>query len=86
MTPVRGQMWPVFIGTKRQDAVGMLDADDEADDAAPVVADEVHAVQAERVEHADDVLGELVLAVAARRRLAPAEAAQVEREHAEVGA
>ena len=64
----------------------MLDADDEADDAAPVVADEVHGLQAERVEHADDVLRELVLAIAARRRLAPAEAAQVEREDAEVRA
>ena len=64
------------------DAVGVVEADEEADDAAPVVADEVDALDAERVEDADDVLGELVLAVAAAGRLAPAEAAQVHREHA----
>jgi hypothetical protein len=64
------------------DALPVVEADQKADDAAPVVADEVHALDPQRVEHAHDVVGELLLAVAARRRLAPAEAAQVQCEYA----
>ncbi len=67
------------------DAVGVVEAHEEADDPAPVVADEVHPVDAQLVEHAGDIVGELVLAIAARRRLAPAEAPQVKGHHAEVG-
>ena len=80
------QRRPDMAGVHRHvalDAIGVVQADEEADHAAPVVADEVHPLDRQRVEHAGDVVGELLLTVAALRRLAPAEAAQVQREHAE---
>ena len=40
------------------EAVGMIDRRLERDDAAPVVTDEVHLVEAERVEELDHVVGE----------------------------
>jgi hypothetical protein len=49
------------------------------------VADQLHAVDAERVEHGEHVAGERLLRVTRRRSVRPAEAAQVEREHAVAG-
>ena len=56
-------------------------AEQEADPAAPVVADQLHPLEPERVEDGEHVVGQVLLLVAVARRVGPAEAAQVERDH-----
>ena len=59
------------------DALGGVEAEEEAGEAAPVVAGEADPLEPEPVEERDDVGRELGLQVAAARRIGPAEAAQV---------
>ena len=63
---------------------GAADAQEEADPAAPVVADELDAIEVEGVEHGEDVGGEVLLGVAEAGRVGPAEAAEVEGDDAVV--
>ena len=72
-------------GEEVREAVGLADAHEEADPAAPVVADELDAVEVEGVEDGEDVGGEVLLVVAEAGRVGPAEAAQVEGDDAVVG-
>jgi hypothetical protein len=67
------------------EALGLADAQQEAGPAAPVVADELDAIEAERVEDGEDVGGEVLFVVAEPGRVGPAEAAQVQRDDAVVG-
>ncbi len=60
----------------------MVEAEQEADPAAPVVGDEIDLVDPQRVEQRDDVGGHRVLGVAVARLVGPAEAAQVGGDHA----
>src|SRR3954447_8716632 len=59
------------------DAIRMEDAEEERRPAAPVVPDDVRALQPQGVEQGDLVGGEGLAVVAAPGRLRPAEAAQV---------
>src|ERR1044072_4813633 len=65
------------------EALRRLDREQEPDPAAPVVADQLHPLDPELVEDREDVVGEALLhvAVAFARGVAPAEPAQVHREH-----
>jgi hypothetical protein len=64
------------------EALGRLQAEQEADPAAPVVADELHALDSQCVEDGERVVGEVLLLVAGARRVRPAEASLVEGQHA----
>ena len=60
-------------------------AEQEADPAAPVVADQLHPLEPELVEHREHVGGHVLLLVAVAGRVGPAEAAQVERDRPVAG-
>ena len=60
-------------------------AEQVADPAAPVVADQLHPVEALGVEHRQHVVGQVLLLVALARRVAPAEAALVDRDRPVTG-
>src|SRR4051794_32024059 len=66
------------------DAAGMQDAEQHGDPAAPVVPSHAKALDVHRVEQPDDVAHERLLAVAAGRRLRPAEPAQIRTDDAVV--
>jgi hypothetical protein len=55
----------------------MGEAQAEAKDRADVEADQVHAVQVERIKERDGVCDELLLGVAVGRRVGPAGSTQV---------
>lgn len=55
----------------------MVEGEREADDGRPVVGDQAYAVDAELVEQAEYVLGQLPPVVAVRGRVGPAGAAEV---------
>ena len=52
------------------EALRRLQRQQEADPAAPVVADQLHPLEAELVEDGEHVVGHVLLLVAARRRVA----------------
>ena len=56
-------------------------AEQEADPATPVVADQLHPLQPQLVEHGEHVGRHLLLLIAVAGGVGPAEAAQVERQH-----
>ncbi len=60
-------------------------ADQKADPAAPVVADELDALKAERVQGGEDVPRELRLQIARAGRLGPAQPAQIGADHVLAG-
>ena len=65
-------------------AVGMLEAEREAEDGPDVVRDEVDAVDVEGVQEGDDVGEHLLPGVPTRGRRRPSRAAQVRTDHAMV--
>src|SRR4051812_16276536 len=67
----------VVKGDEALDSIGLPQTQQEADVGAPVVPDEQHAWQLERVEQGQDVAREALLLVAAGGRLGPAKAPQV---------
>ena len=69
---------------EREEALEALrrpQAEQEADPAAPVVADQLHPLDPELVEHGEHVGRQVLLLVAVAGRVGPAEPAQVERQH-----
>src|SRR4051794_22460506 len=71
----------VVQGQVAIDALRRSEAEQESRVGAPVVADQEDAVESERVEQGEDVRGKLLLLVAPRRCLGPAEPPQVGSEH-----
>ena len=69
-------------GQEALDALGLAQRDQEADPAAPVVAEEAEALDPELVEQREHVVGQALLLIAARRGVRPAEPAQVGADHA----
>jgi hypothetical protein len=59
------------------DALGVVQAEEEAGQPAPVVREQLDALEAHRVEERDHVARKLLLQVAARRGVGPAHSAQV---------
>jgi hypothetical protein len=64
------------------EALGGAQAEQEADPAAPVVTDQLHPLQPQLVEDGEHVGRQVLLLVAVAGRVGPAEAAQVQRQHA----
>ena len=62
--------------------LGLAQAGQKADVAAPVVADQRRPLDLERVEQCEQVVGQRLLLVARARRIGPAEPAQVGADHA----
>ena len=68
------------------DALGVPEAEQERGEAAPVVSDQLHPVEVQRVEQRDDVGGKRLRVVPPARGVAPAEAAQVRHHEPELSA
>src|SRR3954467_4004913 len=76
----RGPQWRRVEDDDATESLGMCDAEQKRGEPAPVVADEPHALEPERVEQCQRIgcIGEWVIPVP--RCLAPAKAAQIRHE------